>query len=100
MDFEDIHLREADQRRQRIDDEILAHLGLFADSYAPNRFRAPRLCMLHEHAINAFSDAAGGNSFRTMYECERSIDEVRQYPVGNGLVIQRQVEFGGSRGRK
>ena len=100
MNFEDVHLHEAHQRGQRVGDEVFADFRFLADADAAQRRRRPHLRVLHEEALVAALAAGGADAGRTADERQRTVDHVREDPVGDRFVVVRKVELGRLRFRK
>ncbi len=86
MDLDDAHLRQGDNCRNGIGDEVLTDLRFLADTHTTQGDRAPRLRMPQE--LTWPRDA-----LRTMNQCQRTSAQVRQNPCTNPLVIAREFKF-------
>jgi hypothetical protein len=64
VDLQHPHLHEADDRGDRVGDQILTELGLLLDAHASQRPRRPHLRVLHEEAL-------ARDPFRAANQCER-----------------------------
>src|SRR5438445_4786373 len=87
VDFEYSDLDEADQCRERIDDEIFPGLGLFLDLHPADGFGSPGPAVL-------LIEARSLRTLGTADERRRTILQVGQDPLRDALVEARQVELG------
>ncbi|MEJ7727770.1 MAG: hypothetical protein WKG00_00990 [Polyangiaceae bacterium] len=82
MHLEDADLRQADQAREVVDDQVVAGLGLLADGDASQRLGRPVPAMFLE-------EARARQAVGAAHQRRRAVDEVREHPVGDALVEWR-----------
>ena len=87
------HLHEADERLDRVGNQILTDLGLFLNAHAPDGYRRPHLRMLHVEAAGIARTAAA-RAIRTADQRQRPIDQMRNDPIGDCLVVASELELG------
>ncbi len=89
MDLEDADLDQADERRQRVDDQIFPDLALFLDLHPSQALRRPVADMF-------LVEARLVRALGATHERRRAVLEVREDPLRDRFVEPSQVELGGA----
>ena len=89
MDFHDAHLRERDDGLDVVGDEVFADLRLLLNLHPAERVRPPLLGVFQIHA-------GRGDACRAVHQRQRTTLDVRHDPVGDALVIPRELDLGDS----